>query len=438
MGYPMVSPLDMNSHKITALADATASGDALHYGQIGVVVQAYDADLAAIAGLTSAANKIPYFTGSGTAGVLTLLDEDNMVSNSASGVPTQQSVKAYVDATVAPYVNKLDATSAPTVNNDSTESYSVGSFWLDVSNNETYRCLDATEGAAVWVKTSLTLDELGSLATKSSINNSDWSGTDLAVANGGTGASDASTARSNLSAAASGANTDITSVLLSQTGLVVKGGDANALTIKPNETLTGAKTLNIVVNDTDRTIDLSGNLTVGGSTTITSYANTFLNTANEAAFKAAVNLEIGTDVQAYDAELAALAGLTSAANKVPMFSGSGTATVIDFKDEDNMASNSDTAVPSQQSVKAYVDAATSAATKPSQYSVASGDFSSGSVAIAPADHGYTAGTKLSVSSVRRSSDNIQVLAQIAINDTTSVITITADADDYLVAIHPVE
>lgn len=65
--------------------------------------------------------------------------------------------------------------------------------------------------------------------------------------------------------AVSGTNTDITSVTLNQTGLNVKGATSTALTIKPNETLTSARTLNLITNDASRTINMGGDITTAGA-----------------------------------------------------------------------------------------------------------------------------------------------------------------------------
>lgn len=89
---------------------------------------------------------------------------------------------------------------------------------------------------------------------------------------------------------------------------------------------------------------------------------TALEGTSTAAAQTALSLVIGTDVQAYDIILSLIAGLTAAADKIPVFTDPTTAVNYDFLDEDDMASNSATALVSQQSFKAYVDAAVTALT----------------------------------------------------------------------------
>jgi hypothetical protein len=73
-------------------------------------------------------------------------------------------------------------------------------------------------------------------------------------------------------------------------------------------------------------------LSLPANTTISAFGATLVDDAAATNARTTLGLVIGTDVQAQDAELAAIAGLTSAADKLIEFTGSGTAQVIDHTD----------------------------------------------------------------------------------------------------------
>lgn len=61
-------------------------------------------------------------------------------------------------------INKLNATNAPTANDDSGDGYTVGSLWIDVTNDLVYICVDATVAAAIWQRYTLYDAGLASIA----------------------------------------------------------------------------------------------------------------------------------------------------------------------------------------------------------------------------------------------------------------------------------
>jgi hypothetical protein len=344
-GTAYVDAIDLNGTAITA------TGPEINYlsgvtsaiqTQLGNK-QPLDSELTAIAGLTSAADKVPYFTGSGTAAVADFTSFGRSLVDDANSSAARTTLGLVIGTDVQAYDPQLADVAGLTPTD--------GNFIVGDGTNF------VTESGST-ARTSL---GLGTIATQDASNVTITGGsvtgiTDLAVADGGTGASTAANARVNLLPSYTGNGGKVLAVNAGATDTewitVATGGGGTGDVVGPasstdNTVVRFDGTTGKIIQTSGVTINDSNEITTGvwkGTEVGVAYGGTGASTLTgiikgngTSAFTAATAgtdylapAAIGTTVQAYDAELAALAGVTSAADKVPYFTGSGTAAVTDF------------------------------------------------------------------------------------------------------------
>ena len=108
----------------------------------------------------------------------------------------------------------------------------------------------------------------------------------------------------------------------------IAGHNATNTGLKLNGTLVTATATEL--NYLDGADSSIASLALPDNTTISTYGASLVDDADAAAARTTLGLVIGTNVQAFDAELAAIAGLTSAADKGIQFTGNGTAATYDL------------------------------------------------------------------------------------------------------------
>ena len=172
----------------TTAADARVALDL----EIGVDVQAYDAELSALAALTSAANKLPYFTGSGSASVATFTSAARDLLDDVDASAMRDTLGLTIGTNVQAYSAALAAVSASTYVGDD------------------------------------------SITTLGTITTGTWNGTTIAIANGGTAATSAADARANLAATTSGTTSTPVLARIAKQGCSAHSGGVSTTNVTHN------------------------------------------------------------------------------------------------------------------------------------------------------------------------------------------------------------
>jgi len=335
---------------------------------------------AAITGTTLVANTSLNIAGDG-ATVTGIKDEDDMSSNSATKLATQQSIKAYVDAQVTAQDLDFQADSggALGIDLDSETLTLTGGTGIDTSGsgNTVTFAIDSTVATLSGSQslTNKTIDVDNNTVSNIEVDNlkSGVLDTDLSsVAGTDTTLASAKAIKAYVDAQVTASDLDFQgdsggalSIDLDSETLDIAGGtgidtsgSSNTLTVAIDSTvatLSGSQTLTNksidasqltgtvanarldaelqalagLTSAADKGIQFTGS---GSASTydLTAAGKALLDDADASAQRTTLGVAIGSDVQAYDAGLASIAGLTTAADKVIYTTGSDTYAVTNF------------------------------------------------------------------------------------------------------------
>jgi len=294
---------------------------------------------------------------SGSAGTVTsiadhLKDEDNMASDSATHVPSQQSVKAYVDSQVAGKDNTDEITEG------SNNLYYTTARWdtkMAAADSD-----DLSEGSTNLYYTDARADARIAAASTTDLSE----GTNLYYTD--------ARARAAISATGSLAYDNSTGVMSFTmndetvqdiVGAMITGNTETGIAVTYDD---ADGTLDFVVaSQTDENFTTADHSKLDGIEALATADQT--DAEIRAAVEAATDSNVFTDADHSKLDaIEATADVTDATNVAAagavMESDSTTAAMSFVIDEDNMASDSATKVPTQQSVKAYTDARETAIT----------------------------------------------------------------------------
>jgi hypothetical protein len=294
---------------------------------------------------------------SGSAGTVTsiadhLKDEDNMASDSATHVPSQQSVKAYVDSQVAGKDNTDEITEG------SSNLYYTTARWdtkMAAADSD-----DLSEGSTNLYYTDARADARIAAASTTDLSE----GTNLYYTD--------ARARAAISATGSLAYDNSTGVMSFTmndetvqdiVGAMITGNTETGIAVTYDD---ADGTLDFVVaSQTDENFTTADHSKLDGIEALATADQT--DAEIRAAVEAATDSNVFTDADHSKLDaIEATADVTDATNVAAagavMESDATTAAMSFVIDEDNMASDSATKVPTQQSVKAYTDARETAIT----------------------------------------------------------------------------